>query len=181
MVEKFYRVNNKSLAKEVDFYIKENKKRNTLIKEFFEKHGIEGDVYYITANGLCNKAYKDELKSNIKLCIGLNNAEKFSDHLKKNSICNDTVELKRSSKILKDFQNECIKRSIVINLERVGVGHYFKELEYGGFSTGGLHAKDGYYYMKISTTKFGSITPKYDGFEEIKGSEYYAVVESSQS
>lgn len=178
MVEKFYKISNESLAKEVDFYINENKKRNTLIKEFFEKHGIEGNVYYITANGLCNKAYKEELKNNIKLCIGLNNAEKFSEHLKKNSICPDTVELKKSSKILKDFQNECVKRNIIINLLRVNVGEYFKELGYGGYSTSGLHQKDGYYYLKISTTKFESITPNSKGFEEIKGSEYYTISES---
>lgn len=180
MVEKFYKISNDLLRKEVSFYTEENKKRNNLIKEFFEKHGIEGSVYYMSANGTCNRAFSEELKDNIKLCIGLNNAEMFSKHIKKNSMCPDTLELKKSSNILKDFQNECIKRNIIVNLMKINVGHYFKELEYGGYSAGGLYHKDGFYYLKITTTDFKTITPKYEGFEEIKGSEYYSVVELNE-
>lgn len=178
MVEKFYKINNGSLVKEIKCYQEETKKRNQLIREFFDKHGIEGHAYYISANGFCNSAFKDELKHNIRLCIEPENANKFSEQLKKYSLCPDTVEFKKSSKVLKDFQNECVKRSIIINLMRVDIGQYFRELGLGGFSTGGVHEKEGFYYLKITTLKFNSITPKYDGFEEIKGSEYYSILES---
>lgn len=178
MVEKFYKIKNNRLEKEVIFFREENKKRNELIRDFFEKHGIVGTSYYMSADGLFNRSVEEYKKSGIRLCIGLENTEKFADQTIKNSICPETIQFKKSSKILKDFQQECVNRQVVINLQCIEMGLYFKELRYGGYSTDGLHEKDGFYYLKISTSKFDSITPAEDGFEEIKGSEYYTVKES---
>lgn len=181
MVEKFYKIKNDKLDKEVVFYKNESKKRNELIISFFKTHGIEGSEYYISGNGFCNTPFEEEDKMKIILCISEENADKFAQHLKKKSICPRTVQFKKSSKILKEFQQKCVEKKIIINLERIRVGEYFEELQYGGYSTDGLYEKDGDYYLKISTTKFETLTPNTTGFEEIKGSEFYKIKEGDVS
>ncbi len=82
---------------------------------------------------------------------------------------------RKNSAILKEFQDLCIQKKLVINLDFPMERDYFKELLLGGYSVARFEY-DGKYYLKIETDK-KSITPISDGFDEIKGSEFYAAKE----
>ena len=65
---------------------------------------------------------------------------------------------------------------MVINLHYLRFGDYFKELHLGGYSISRFEYK-GSYYLSINTDRTETITPEYDGFIEIKGSEFHAKLE----
>lgn len=92
--------------------------RSKFVREFLRKHEIEGFIYYICGKGEFNTIFKEEEKRNIKFYIEDNeaNEERFGRQLKQKKVIKDLRELKQNSPILKDFQNECIKRHIIINL-----------------------------------------------------------------
>ena len=85
---------------------------------------------------------------------------------------------RKNSAILKDFQDLCIKEQLVINLDFPMEGDYFRELLLGGYSVTRFEC-DGNYYLRIETDN-KSITPIYEGFVEIKGSEFYAAKEKRE-
>ena len=182
MVEKFYRIQNHELQNMVHFYEDNLDKRNALVKQFFEKHDIEGADYYFGGNGLCNVVFQEHKKGDIVLCIPptKKNLDTFAGQLKKNSVCKGLVEFKKTSPILKEFQNECIHQKVVINLLDVEIRHFFKEFMVGGLRVDGLFAKDDYLYLNILTSLYDTITPIKEGFTEIKGSEYYKVLEEME-
>lgn len=177
-MDKFFRITNDGFKEEVKWYIETSQAQNNFIKKFFEENNIDGTQYYIRGTGMCNCEFQERNKENITLSImpTENNTERFGKDFKQ-SLCDGLVSLRKTSKLLKKFQDECIQNKVVINLLRIRVGDYFKELHFGGFGTGGLHEYDGAYYLNIHTSKHDTITPEKDGFEEIKGSEYYSVVE----
>ena len=80
-----------------------------------------------------------------------------------------------NSKTLKEFQNLCIEKSIVINNHPICEGDYFKELHMSGYDVSRFEY-DGKMYLRMNTSK-SSITPEYDGFEEINGSEFFRALE----
>lgn len=109
------------------------------------------------------------------------NEERFGSQLKKERVFSDGSRLKpfrKNSAILKDFQDLCIKEQLVINLDFPMEGDYFRELLLGGYSVTRFEC-DGNYYLRIETDK-KSITPIYEGFVEIKGSEFYAAKEKRE-
>lgn len=84
-------------------------------------------------------------------------------------------KFRANSKTLKEFQNLCIERNIVINNHPICEGDYFEELHIGGYDVLRFEY-DGKMYLRMNTSR-SSITPEYDGFEEIKGSEFYKALE----
>ena len=68
------------------------------------------------------------------------------------------------------------EEKIVINSHFPFIGDYFKELNYGGYSRS-IFEYNGDLYLRITTSKFDSITPIENGFNEIKGSQYYDAYE----
>ena len=178
-MDKFFKITSEEFKKEVEWYIETTKAQNEFIKKFFEENNIDGTQYYIRGTGMCNCEFEERNKVNISLSFmpTENNTKLYGKDFKQ-SLCDGLVALKKTSKLLKKFQDECIQNKVVINLLRIRVGDYFKELQYGGFGTNGLHEHGGAYYVKIHTSDHDSITPIKEGFHEIKGSEYYAVVES---
>lgn len=179
-MEKFFIVTNEQFLKEIDDFRENERIRKDFIKEFFEKHGIFGTVYYINGNGSINAPFEEYQKKNINLYIGKSdeNTEKFGKQLKKPVRFDDGYYLyafRKDSRILKEFQQACVDKGIVINSHWHREGDYFKELHMGGYSVTRFEI-DGKFYLRIETQKNG-ITPEYEGFEEIKGSEYFLAAE----
>lgn len=183
-MEKFYIVTNEKFLKEIDDYRKHEEERRALVNDFFENKGIVGEEYHIGGDGFVNRPFEEYEKHNIRLYI-LNcdeNNQKFGKELSKPTklFCDSNVMMRKfraNSKTLKEFQNLCIERNIVINNHRVREGDYFKELHMGGYSVLRFEYENKL-YLKISTKRYETITPDDDaGFIEIKGSEFYKAME----
>lgn len=181
-MEKFYVVTNEDFLSSIKKYKDAESERRQLITRFFEENGIDGDLYYIGGTGCVGVPFEKYSKKDINLCISNteNNSSKFANQLKKDILDPDMRQFKKSSSILKEFQDICVKDGIVINNHDVRVGDCFAELAYMGYSLMKFE-HDGKYYLYISTNKVDPITPLYDGFEEIKGSEFYRVKEMVES
>lgn len=178
--EKFFIVTNEQFLKETRDFRKNEEERNALIKEFYEKKGISGNGYYIRGDGRVNRPFEEYNKKDIRLYIGdcEENEAKFGKQLLKAVRFDDGFYMRRfraNSAVLKEFQNLCIERRIIINNWWHKEGDWFKELHMGGYSVTRFEL-DGKYYLRIETSK-SEITPEHDGFNEIKGSEFYLAVE----
>ena len=181
-MEKFYIVTNEKFLEEIEEYKKSRKARNDLIKEFFEKHQIHGEGYLIHGNGWVNTPFDEMNKTDISLYIDgcEENGVEFKTQLKKLTVFSDgskMFELRKNSSILKEFQDLCIQHQVVINLHWHREGDYFKGLDLGGYSVTRF-VQDGKYYLRMEAERHDSLTPKYDGFTEIKGSEFYTAMEN---
>ena len=187
-MEKFYIVTNEKFLKEIDDYRKHEEERRILVNNFFENKGIVGEEYYISGDGFVNRPFKEHEKNNIRLYISdcNENDQKFGKELlKPTKLFSDSDVLMRkfraNSKTLKEFQNLCIEKNIVINNHSIREGDYFKELHLGGYSVSRFEYENKL-YLKISTTKYETITPDDDtSFTEIKGSEFYKALEEFES
>ena len=183
-MEKFYIISNNKFLKEIDDYKKHEKERRLLIKDFFQNKGIAGQEYYINGSGRTNCPFEEYEKNYIRLYITDcdENNQKFDKELLKpmKLFSNSDVSMRKfraNSKTLKEFQDLCIEKKIVINNHSVREGNYFKELHLGGYSVLRFEYENKL-YLKISTTKYETITPDDDtGFTEIKGSEFYKALE----
>lgn len=179
-MEKFYIVKNEKFLKEIEDFKENEINRNSFIKEFFEGNGISGSGYYIRGNGSVNCAFSERSKENIELYVDdcEENVEKFGKQLLKAESFGGHYlrRFRKGCAMLKDFQNKCIEKQIVINSYFHREGDWFNELHFGGYSTTRFFL-DGVYYLKISTSRSGTITPTYDGFVDIKGSDFYKALE----
>lgn len=179
-MEKFYIIKNKQFLKEVKDYKKNGKVRDNLIQKFFKKHGITGSKYFIGGNGFVNEPFTEDEKENICLYVEdtKENLKKFEKQLKKPVTFKDGQSLypfRKNSAILKEFQQECINKKIIINLHSHREGDYFKEVLYTNQSVTRFEYEN-QYYLRISAD-VNDITPIQDGFIEIKGSEFYNALE----
>lgn len=182
-MEKFYIVSNERFLKEIRDFKKHSEERRELINEFFDKKGITGECYDISGNGIINKPFKDFQKGEIRLYIASceENNQKFGRELLKPTklFCDSDVMMRKfraNSKTLKEFQNLCIERNIVINNHPIRVGDYFRELHMGGYSVLRFEY-NGKMYLRMYTSRYDDITPEQEGFNEIKGSEYFNSLE----
>lgn len=179
-MEKFYIVTNETFLKEIDDFKKNEEKRNEVIKDFFQKNGIAGTGYYIRGDGLVNCPFREGNKESIELYVDdcEENALAFGKQLlKKTDFGGCSLRrFRKGSAILKTFQSRCIEEQVVINNFFHREGDYFEELRFIGYSVTRLQF-GGKYYLRMSASNVKSITPKYEGFEEIKGSEFYKVLE----
>lgn len=182
-MEKFYIVSNERFLKEIRDSKKHSEERRKLINEFFDKKGIAGECYHISGNGIINEPFKDFQKGEIRLFIESceENNQKFGrELLKPTRLFRDSDvmmwKFRANSKTLKEFQNLCIERNIVINNHPIREGDYFKELHMGGYSASRFEY-NGKMYLKMYTSRYDDITPEQEGFDEIKGSEYFSSLE----
>lgn len=137
----------------------------------------------LCGNGRINAPFKDYEKGDIRFYINdcEENERKFGKQLLKPRRFDDGSSMRcfrKNSAILKEFQELCIDCKIIINNRKHREGDYFKELTYGGYSVEGFES-EGKYYLKMSALHDG-ITPMYDGFEEIKLSDFYLALENFQ-
>ena len=182
-MEKFYIVSNERFLKEIRDFKKHSEERRKLINEFFDKKGIAGECYHIRGDGIVNEPFKDFQKGKIRLYIESceENNQKFGRELLKPTklFCDSDVMMRKfraNSKTLKEFQNLCIERNIVINNHPIREGNYFKELLMGGYTTSRFEY-NGKMYLRMYTSRYDDITPIQEGFKEIKGSEYFNSLE----
>ena len=182
-MEKFYIVSNERFLKEISDFENRSIERQKVIKEFFLKKGINGESYHISGCGYVNVPFGECDKNKIRLYIESSeeNNRRFGKELLKpaNLFCDSDVMMRKfraNSKTLKEFQNLCIERNIVINNSEIRVGDYFKELHLGGYSVSRFKYA-GKMYLSIYTSDYSNITPECDGFNEIKGSEYFKALE----
>lgn len=181
-MEKFYIVSNEQFLKEISDFRIHSEERRKLAKEFFERKEILGQSHDICGDGSVNKPFHESEKSRIRLYIEdcKENNEKFGNELLKPTkwFCDSDIKMRSfraNSKTLKEFQNLCIEKSIVINNHPICEGDYFKELHMGGYDVSRFEY-DGKMYLRMNTSR-SNITPEYDGFEEIKGSEFFRALE----
>lgn len=187
-MEKFYIVTNEKFLKEINDYRKHGEERRIVTNNFFEDKGIAGKEYYIGGDGSVNHPFREYEKHNIRLYIAdcdENNQKFGKELLKPTKLFSDSDVLMRkfraNSKTLKEFQDLCIEKNIVINNHPIRVGDYFKELHLGGYSVSRFEYENKL-YLNISTTKYETITPDDStGFTEIKGSEFYKALEEFES
>lgn len=183
-MEKFYIVTNEKFLKEINNYRKHEEERRLLIKDFFENKGIVGKEYHISGDGPVNRPFEEYEKHDIRLYItdcDENNQKFDKELLKPNRLfCDSDILMRKfraNSKTLKEFQDLCIKKKVVVNNRLIQEGNYFKELHLGGYSVSRFEHENKL-YLNISTTKYETITPDDNtGFIEIKGSEFYKVLE----
>ena len=182
-MEKFYIINNTNFLNELRNYRKAARARNAFIKEFYESHNIDGKSYYMRGDGRVNCAFDESNKPDITLYIPDNdkNVEQFGKMLKvprRDVKLSGLRELKKNSPLLKSFQDECVEKEIVINLMFPRVGDYFQELQFGGYKRR-IFEFEGITYLSIDADA-NSLTPREDGFTEIKGSEFYKALEAAE-
>lgn len=179
-MEKFYIVSNEKFLKEIEDFYKNEKQRNEFVKRFFKEKGIEQSGYHFSGNGLCNKPFSKWEKENIALYIDDSeyNNTKFGKELCKSVSFSDGSKMKKfrkNSKTLKEFQDLCVKEKVVINNYYHREGDYFIELHMGGYSVKRFQF-EGKYYLYIGAD-IKTITPEYEGFIEITGSQFYMALE----
>lgn len=179
-MEKFYIVTNQEFLEEIEAYKKNRLSQNAIIKKFFAENGIKKTGYCIRGNGMVNVPFHECDKKDITLYIEScpENDALFANQLKKERTFDDGSkmrEFRKNSPIMKAFQDLCIKENLVINVHFHREGDYFKEILCSGYSVSRFEC-DGNYYLCIVADR-DSITPIYDGFIEIKGSEFHAAKE----
>jgi hypothetical protein len=174
-MEKFYIVKNEQYLKSVERDNEINKTRNEFVKDFFERHEIEGNKYFLRGDGRMNVPLSEDAKSSIALSIEdtEKNRERYGNQFKKSRM-EGMCDLRKTSALLKELQEECIKKQVVINIWETRTGDYFKELGFGGYSIRRFIISDDM-YLSINTNNHrnSDITPKNEGFLEIKASEFY--------
>ena len=173
MVEKFYKVTNETYINEFKHQKEVDKERAKFINSVYNDYGIDGNLYRLSGNGGVDCPFKECEKFDIHLYIEdtKNNRIRFSKHLKKSYI-DGMLNFRKSSSVLKDIQNRCIKENVIINVPDFRVGNYFKELHLLGYKYMQFMLSDNLYLM-IRSDNVDNITPEQDKFEEIKASEFY--------
>ena len=136
----------------------------------------------MAGNGPINKPFTDTWEKHIALHIEntTNNLSKFATELKRSRQFNDLYEFKKTSKTLKEFQKECIIKKIIVNLQPVYWGDYFKDLRFFAHSYS-IFSYDGILYLAITCDSLEQLEPECDGFIEIKGSEFHKQLEKKDA
>lgn len=180
MIEKFYIIRNEKFLKEVNDFKENEKKRNAFIKDFFKKNDISGTGYFIAGDGYVNCPFTLDNMDEIELYIDdcEKNIEVFGGQLLKSKNFNGSYlrRFRKGCSVLKSFQKQCVEENIVINNHLPYVGDLFSETRFGKYRKQMMEF-DGNIYLRISTDNSNSLTPVVDGLDEIKGSEFYSVLE----
>lgn len=171
--------NKSKILDSVNKYRFNKKNQKEFIRRICQEYDIDGDKYILSGNGFVNSPFTECYKTDIRIRIEAteNNLEKFNKELtaKKEIYPNcKLVGFRKNSKTMKDIQQKCIDEHIVINLCKPRVGDYIKELAYGGYRHQEFEYNDKYYVL-VESDKLKD--EPIDGFEEIKGSEYYTALE----
>lgn len=163
--------------KDMEEYIKISEEQKNFVKMFFKKNNIETKKFAVRGEGLCNKIFTEYSMRDIYLTIvpTENDRVNFSKQLTKidaDGIC----RFRQNSKILKDFQKQCVDQKVIINILSPNIRDSFTSMSwFKGYGFTRLKVDDKY-YVEINSDELSSIElPK--GFEEIKLSEFYRVVE----
>lgn len=179
IMERFYIVKNEKYLESIKRDQELSQKRNAFVKKFFEENGIDGSTYILHGNGRMNIPFQECDKKGI--CLEIedtdNNNEQYGSQFKV-SRHEGMQAFRKSSSLLKKFQDECIQNETVINLFETRTGDYFKGIEMGGYSHS-LFMSDGELLLRVTTERYNrqDFSPKFEGFNEIKASEFFTAKE----
>lgn len=165
--------------KDYNNYLEKAKQQREFVNKFFREKGIESEEYMVGANGFMNVPFEERNKSNISLSIKPteNDLEKYGKTINKPGkygLC----KFRKTSAILKEFQEECIDKRVPINLWEPDIRDYFEHLHWNRCSQRGFKY-EGNWYIKIES-EFLKEDDTPQGFKEIKASEYYMVKEKRE-
>lgn len=156
------------------------KKQKEFVGRFCGENGIESVQYHMGGNGSVNVSFGETHKKNITFGIipTENDKQKFASQLR---VPNEygVSNFKKSSPIAKLFAELCIKEEIVVNIWSPRIGDYFKSLGYAGYSSRCFEYNEKVYVSVSSKNLDKDELP--DGFEEIKMSELYRVIEEIEA
>lgn len=158
-MKKFVIVKEECKYKEEYIKYKENQiEVNKYVNTFFSENGIQTKEYYIGGNQLYIVPTEEDL-------------EKFNGMLN-NSIDYGLRGFKKRGKINKKFLDG-LKEN---NIELIDRPMLWMYINFSGKISISTFIKDGVMYAEINTESNLKLNEKY--FKEIKGSEYYAIIES---
>jgi len=157
--------------------LRENtKKQKEFVYGFLKEKWIEAtEGYYLTGDGFVNVPYKDHEKGDITLYIvpTESDLEKFGKMLKK-PIQEKLQGFKKNSAIMKELANKCIEEKVIININEPWLRDYFK-LSWQAYNSSRFSCEEGL-FIKINSDQLKA-EDNPEGFEEIKLSEFYGIVE----
>lgn len=150
------------------------------INDFFDRYGIESNSYKMGGDGGVGIPFFERDKDKIYLAIipTKNDLEQFGKQLRKP---NDkgACYFKKSSKVLKAFQQECIDNQIVVNTHYVDLRFYFKTMKWFGYHSSIAPYEDTWLVKVASDYLAEDDVP--EGFIPMKLSEFHINVESLES
>ena len=151
--------------------------RNKVVNDFFNKKGIESTEYHMGGNGRCNAPFYHWEKEEIYLYIipTDNDLIKFKTSFNK-PLENGLRKLRKNSELLKEFQQICIDKHIIINPTEPNLRDYFQSLGYKSYHQTRFIKDNDLYLLVKSNYLDGKEIPK--NFIEIKLSEFYRAKES---
>lgn len=176
-MEKFYIVTNEKYLTDKQNFDKLCEVQRDFINGFFEEHNIHGASYYMGGDGFVNCAFDERSKKSIRLYIepSAENKHEFSKQLLSKLHRTGLIGFRKNSKLLQDFQQQCVEKHIPINLWRPRIGDYIDKLLMGGYRHQQFEC-DGKVYLMVESNKL-SEDEQFEGFVEIKGSEYHTALE----
>ena len=151
--------------------------RNKVVNDFFNKKGIESIEYHMGGNGRCNAPFYHWEKEEIYLYIipTDNDLTNFKTSFNK-PLQNGLRKLRKNSELLKEFQQICIDKHIIINPTEPDLRDYFQSLRHKGYYQTRFIKDNNLYLLVKSDYLDGKEIPK--NFIEIKLSEFYRAKES---
>ena len=154
--------------------------RNKVVKDFFNKKGIESTEYHMGGNGRCNAPFYHWEKEEIYLYIipTDNDLTNFKTSFNK-PLQNGLRKLRKNSKLLKEFQQICIDEQIIINITEPNLRDYFQSLGFNGYHQTRFIKNNNLYLLVESDYLDKKEIPK--NFIEIKLSEFYKIKESLEA
>ncbi|MGL5328357.1 MAG: hypothetical protein ACRDD7_03740 [Peptostreptococcaceae bacterium] len=157
-------------------YIENMDNQKKIVKEFLDKHDIETREYYLGGNGAVNQPFIEIWKSDIDLYIVPTEKDKLRfDKVLCKPLEHGLRKFKKSNKLLKEFQQYCIDNQVVINAHEDAPRDYFESIGLSGYSYSRVKIEDEI-YLKISSHRLSKDEIP-EGFEELKLSEYYKIIE----
>lgn len=181
-MEQFFIITKESeYFKDFQKFCEDEKKQKHFINEFFKDNDIEGNQYIMGGDGMVNHPFYERDKDEIKLSIEPNehNLNKFGKMLRKKNK-HGMCTFKKNSNIAKDFAQKCIDNEIIVNLYDPSIRDYFDIRDlifYKGHTSRLLHNDKLYIKMQSEYPKNIEKESLPKGFIDIKGSEYYSIIE----
>lgn len=177
-MEKFYIVKNEKYLTALNDYKNACNKQGEFVANFFKENNIDGDKYYMGGDGCMNCAFDEHDKKSIMLYIwpSLENKHVFNKQLLTKPHKTGLIGFRKTSKLLKNFQDQCVENDIPINLWKPRISHYItNELIYQ--CTSQVFNHNGDVYLILESDQLKDKTSIADDFIEIKGSEFYKAKE----
>ncbi|MCD3321677.1 hypothetical protein G8V07_14620 [Clostridium botulinum D/C] len=181
-MERYFMVQEESkYMQALNKYMKLEEQQRKFVNRFFKENNIEAYKYDLSGTGFMNTPFNEDDKNEITLRIiptenDINNFNNILCKADEHGLC----QFKKSSKLSKDFAQQCIDNKIPINLHLPRVSDYFESLSYGFYGCSYEQFEyNNKLYLKVESRYLKeNDTPK--GFIDIKASEFYIAKEKEE-